>query len=256
MSTLYIHIAKGSANRKLTGLPTTDAGNARKDGEVWVVNPVAVADEAPAPSKGRTYDLCPLECIHLPSRFGGTADADCYADGPVLWTADRVDGIPAIDALLVLKEALESGRCSAIRWAVVGDLGRTKAERTLTSAFLTALQSNARRNGVPVIVYSHAWQGLPAPFAGANASCDTIEEVAEARALGWEPVMVAADEPDAARINDALNGRSFVCPEMAGRADGCFAGRTSKSTDRKACGGSRGPLCSRERRSTMVLLAH
>lgn len=252
---LYVHVAKGSANRKLTGLPETEGGNARKDGAVWVINPVGHGDAPPEARSGRTYDTCPLSCRHLPERFGGTADADCYADAPLLWTADKVGGIPALDALLMVRDAIEAGKCSAVRWAVVGDIGRAPSERQWTTSFLSALRITCESRGVPLIIYTHTWGAHGATWDPAvNASCDSVEAIHKARDLGYQPVYVARDAEEAAAVIDEVGG--FVCPEMADRASGCFAGRTSRSAEERKCGGAM-PLCSIERRgATMVLLNH
>ncbi len=254
MPIMHIHIARGSQNRKLTGLPLTEGGKARKDARIWVVNPVGFGPDASTPRKGRTYELCPLDCVHLPTRFGGTADADCYADGPTLWTADRIPGIPTYEGFRILVEAMADGSCEAIRWAVVGDMGRTKSERTKSKMFLATLRHVASTFGVPVIEYTHAWKGEQAHSEASNASCDTLDEVQTARDLGWQPVYVAPDEATAREVARSHGG--FVCPEMVDRADGCFAGRTTRSEGRRTCGG-KAPLCSVDRRqSLMVLINH
>jgi len=263
MQTLYVHIAQGSANRKLTGLPVLPAIEGvrkrpatQRDARIWVINPVAFTEaEATTPRKGRTYETCPLTCIHLPARFGGDAEQDCYADGPSGWTADRVEGIPALEAQRMVANAISDGACEAIRYGVIGDYGRTVAERALSKAFLAALRITCNAAGIPLITYTHTWDdGRPAFDTAVNASCDTIEDARRAKTKGFQPVMVARDDEHVAEIKRELGG--FVCPEMAGRADGCFAGRTSRTEGKRACGGDT-PLCATERSgATMILLAH
>lgn len=241
---LYVRIAEGSANRKLT-----DRTDGKRDSTIWIVNPVGFATEAegsPEARKGRTFSTCPTTCEHLPARFGGHKDGpnDCYADGPIVWTADKVPGEPWAEALGRIAVAAALGRIRLVRWAVVGDRGRTATDRKSSDAFLRRLQATLAPHGIPVIVYSHAWHGDRAPFLGANASCDTVEEIDAARALGWQPVMVAADV-EAGKVLARIDGvRGFLCPEQQGRVDGCV-------------GCSSAPLCARDRSgATLVLTSH
>ena len=166
----------------------------------------------------------------------------------MMWTADKYGDTPAQEALHEVRDALERGRIEAIRYGVIGDYGRTTEERALTTAFLAGLRILCDTHDVPLITYTHTWREMPtATNVEINASCDTVEEIEEARAKGFQPVFVAEDEEHAQEV--ARETRGFVCPEMAGRASGCFGG------DSPCAKGT--PLCAIDRKqSTMVLFKH
>ncbi len=70
--------------------------------------------------------------------------------------------------------------------------------------------------------YTHAWRDLdPKQFDYVvRASCETPEEVLEARALGWEAVLVVAEGSPV--IGTKIGDRQVVqCPATNGKAANC-----------------------------------
>ena len=90
---------------------------------------------------------------------------------------------------------------------------RTESPTRTTSR--PATRSRTTRPDVKIIAYTHAWGGLsPEMFNfGVNASCETLADLAEALAAGWQAVIV--DGP----VRDRVAGRRVVrC--LAERKDG------------------------------------
>jgi hypothetical protein len=106
---------------------------------------------------------------------------------------------------------------SVVRIHVSGDVWRDgdgQGAGSLDVAYLQAIvDACAARPDVIVFGYTHAWKSIPrdmlsaAPNLTINASCDTLADVATARAAGWDTVTVGPADIAWKRRDDMV-----VCP--------------------------------------------
>lgn len=145
-----------------------------------------------------TLDSCPPSCP--------LAGNGCYAErGKVQLHTPK--GIGA-HHIIARAEASAIARLSGwrpLRLHVSGD------SRTATAARIVAAASRAyakRGRGSKVWTYTHAWRTVPrAAWTGVSvlASCDTVEEIAEARARGYAAALVY-DQP----VHELSNATALV----------------------------------------------
>lgn len=178
----------------------------------------------------RTDDSCPASCP--------LKDAGCYAKG-------RIFGIPARlgseDAKAVIDRAIaEVPKNGILRWEVSGDVVR--ADGKIDRAYIRQTNRFHRaRPDVRVIRYSHAWRQMsPEMFTyPVNASCETLQDISEARAAGWQTVITATGPDDDVIGMTVDESRAIICPNQ---------------THGVTCAECQ--LCSKKRTSTVVFLPH
>lgn len=153
---------------------------------------------------------CPSTCPLL--------NAGCYAQsGP---TALQARGRSSdSDGAIFLRELARIPHGATVRLHVSGDVltgGDANGSSTLDVAYLDALVDGARsRPDVTFFGYTHAWRLIdrarfvfPTNFV-LNASCDTPEDVAEARATGWDTCTVWPHD-----VTGKRHGDTVVCPNQ------------------------------------------
>lgn len=189
----------------------------------------------PITATSRTQDSCPNACP-----FKGSG---CYAEyGPGGGVFRQTEKLGRDDELTVINEMVARVPVGdGVRWNVSGDLTLSDGE-TLDRDYVEAIDAfHSTRPDTWPILYSHAWRGQVMPFerVNANASCETLDEVAQARALGWQTVMTVPT------TDDIPEGREFVrCPAEYRTVNG-------KPVNCSTC-----KLCSKARSTTVVFTVH
>lgn len=132
---------------------------------------------------------CPTSCP--------LQNAGCYAeDGFAGLQTRRLNRSPTTDplalALLEAKKIREklSGKLP-LRLHVVGDCRTEETARIVTAA----CEEYMDKHGQPVWNYTHAWKVVPREAWGRTAtfaSCDKVEDLAEAKERGYAPALVVA----------------------------------------------------------------
>lgn len=153
---------------------------------------------------------CPSTCPLL--------NAGCYAQaGP---TALQMRGrVSDSDGDVFLRELARIPHGATLRLHVAGDVlrdGDKNGSDTLDVAYLDALIHGANdRPDVTFYGYTHAWRlidrsrfAFPDNFV-MNASCDSDEDVVEARAAGWDTTTVWSADVSVKRVGDTV-----VCPNQ------------------------------------------
>lgn len=227
---MRVVMIRGTRNAKLTG------GRHRSD--VWTISP------------GATFDTCPTTCRNLPRAAAERAErmglplaedrtGGCYAPGRIAHYATLGADATLGEALAELVRDLPHG--GLVRWAVVGDV-MTAAGRVDRRAVRMLAGLQARRPDATFVGYTHAWRAIgerPAGLGWLRASCETAEDVAEARALGWTAALVApsswsspTDGPAMAGAwgRDTGAGPTFVCPAVT-RDRSCATCRACSSAE-------------------------
>lgn len=185
----------------------------------------------PMTTTSRTHDSCPSACPF----YGNGCYAESGPGGGPFSIAARMGTDDETGAVAAMVTDVPSGR--PVRWNVSGDIVRADGE-SLDHEFIALVDGyHAARPDSAGILYSHAWRGVRQPFANlnANASCESPADVEAARALGWQTVMVVGDEASVPK------GKGWArCPA-----------ETRKEINCSTC-----MLCSKERSSTVVFVAH
>jgi len=153
---------------------------------------------------------CPSTCPLL--------NAGCYAQsGP---TALQARGrVSEDDGSIFLRELARIPHGATMRLHVSGDVlrdGDANGSDTLDVAYLDALITGAEsRPDITFYGYTHAWRLIdrarftfPANFV-LNASCDTAEDVTDARAAGWDTTTVWPHD-----VTGKRHGDTVVCPNQ------------------------------------------
>lgn len=190
------------------------------------------------PAIYRTQDTCPTTCPLM--------GAGCYGEnnGPggscsPFGHAERGDEARDTAALARMLYALPAG--TMIRANVVGDY--LMPDGTPDFAYISVLNTAAITYGIRILSYTHAWRAIPsgtfATGARPQASCESPDDVREARAAGYTAVIVAPDADTYPNGTDIGGSRAVLCPNVT-------TGITCRD-----CG-----LCSKQRRSTVVLPVH
>lgn len=184
----------------------------------------------------RTPDTCPDTCP--------LKDEGCYAlfgpggVGPFKIAAKHGSDDVASVIDQAIREVPQNG---ILRWEVSGDVVLPDGV-TIDHEYIA--QTNrfvAARPDVRVIRYSHAWRQMsPEMFAyPVNASCETLQDISEARAAGWQTVITATGPDDEVIGMTVDESRAIICPNQ---------------THGVTCAECQ--LCSKERTSTVVFLPH
>jgi len=181
----------------------------------------------------RTQDTCPPTCPLM--------NAGCYGENNGPGGSAKPFGHAArgneVSDYASLRSALDKVQSGAmIRANVVGDY--LDVNGAVDLAYVSALNDAASR-GIQILSYTHAWRTIDSALfidsARPQASCDTADDVAHARALGWSTVIVG----DITHGDDLHGTKAVMCPNVT---------HGIQCVD---CG-----LCARQRQSTIVFPVH
>jgi hypothetical protein len=168
---------------------------------------------------------CPGAC---PLRNNG-----CYAENfPQYLTTVKLNEAPEQDHVaLALAEAEGVAKLSGkykLRGHVVGDCSTPEAARIVGQSYVDFEE----RTGSKAWTYTHAWRDVDVEdWKGANvlASCETAEEVEEAKARGYATSMIVNRfERETLYSKDGVN--VLPCPEQLGRLN-CASCGICQSTE-------------------------
>jgi hypothetical protein len=110
-----------------------------------------------------------------------------------------------------------------MRLHVVGDCSTKTAARTVSKA----ADAYSAKRGQKVFTYTHAWRNVPREAWGqvsVLASCETPEQIEEARRRGYATAIVVPEFPSEKAYT--LKGEKVVpCPEQTGRSETCTSCR-------------------------------
>lgn len=149
-------------------------------------------------------------------RWCGALGNGCYAENGRV-ALQMIDRYSENDGAIFLRELDRIPHGAIIRLHVSGDVmtneGR-EGSSTVDEPYLQALIDGAKaRPDVTMFGYTHAWQIIdPKRFPKnliMNASCDTPEDIAKARAAGWRTTTIVPSDTEWKR-----NGDMVVCPNQ------------------------------------------
>jgi hypothetical protein len=188
-----------------------------------------------------SLETCPTRC--------GFKNNGCMAQNyPLAFTVNRLDKAFTTPLQAALDEAegiRKLDGTAVIRLHQAGDCSTDEAAQIVSAA----ADEYTAKQGKPAFTYTHAWPDVDrASWGGVSvlASCETPEQVAEARARGYATAMVIEELPSKP-IALACGGIGLPCPEQAGIVKSCGT-----------CGGGT-PLCSRDqtlREKQLTILFH
>lgn len=174
------------------------------------------AKTGPIPVTYRPMSTCEPTCPLLPDKANGTGG--CYGTGRIFAAAARYSrDVTRADVAERLAAAPADARY--LRDRVVGDVITVDDDGTVTFdlAYVETIGALAADADLVAFGYSHAWRRMsPADVAAVaasgyvlNASCETVDDVAEALALGL-PATIASDTVDDGTIIGGM--RVVTCP--------------------------------------------
>lgn len=106
-----------------------------------------------------------------------------------------------------------------LRIHTLGDCSTPEAAQIVSDAATVHM----RKHGKAAFTYTHAWRTVPRSAWGevsVLASCETIDEVNEAKALGYATSMVVSEyEKDTMYVKDGV--KIMPCPEITGKSESC-----------------------------------
>lgn len=162
----------------------------------------------------RARTSCPGECPFL--------DAGCYAAGRMDWLANHLAQPGLAWAYRVIEECPEG---TILRHFSVGDLLGTdgKVDKDIVTGSHLIQQ---QRPDIDQYGYTHAWRRpdvTPTVMPGTvlNASCETAQDVKEARAAGWDTVVTVATFDDIAVMEAESGFPVSWCPAQRRDDVGC-----------------------------------
>jgi len=153
------------------------------------------------------------------------------------------------DGDIFLRELNRIPQGAALRLHVSGDVmrdGGKDGSNVLDVEYLNALIEGAkRRPDVSMYGYTHAWRQIdrnefvfPSNLT-LNASCDTQEDVAEARAAGWDTTTVVPAETPGKRYGDTVVCQNKTTGLTCDKCRLCFKSNRSLTVAFKAHGVSK-----------------
>ena len=141
-----------------------------------------------------------------------------------------------------LKKAISEAPRNAdrARGALVGN-----ASTIMTQEEMKQVDNEIRSAGMHHILYDHAWRQNPWILEFATASCNHLQDVKDAIALGARQCSLVMPQSLINRYKQTkIDGfRLIQCPENTSHRINCIN-----------CGGSGGPLCDAQSRSGMVIM--
>lgn len=173
---------------------------------------------------------CPSTCGMLPENGGG-----CYAGTGNVGIHSRQSGYDPTDAVAVYRFVQGLWDGATVRHHVSGDffLGSEPDLPYIRSM----AAAHRERPGVTGFTYTHGWRQIaPVEFGDAgelsvNASCESVEEAREARALGWKSVVVVVPSTENRRSWKEGELHFTLCPNVT-TGIGCVACRLCALKDR------------------------
>lgn len=208
-----------SENKKLYGKPGSPK---------WAGLPIAATSRKIGAQEGGT---CPTTCRFLPKDQGG--NGACYAAGGPQGFVHRRSGYDASDggAYANFVKSLPQGYW--IRLHVSGDFALNGAPDW--DYIRKVKNAHAERPDLTAWAYTHLWREMSAQtFADTNltvrASCETPQEVEEAKRLGWQTVMVGRSDETRRAWRDGET-RYALCPEVAVGTACRYCGLCAKDND-------------------------
>lgn len=153
---------------------------------------------------------CPASCPLL--------GAGCYAQGGNVAMHARRGSYDATDGARFVAWVADLPHGAVVRLHVSGDvmMPGDDGATVVDAAYLDdVIRAAGARPDVTMYGYTHAWRDIDrARFAmpanlTINASCDTPDDVADARAAGWMTTTVVPSDTTARRTGDTV-----VCPEQ------------------------------------------
>jgi hypothetical protein len=182
------------------------------------VSAVEISQNSKIGTVSATYvsqSSCSSECV--------LKNNGCYAEsGLTKFSTNRVNKSAASVEELANNEAAAIRGLSGylpLRLHVVGDCKSDDAASTVAAA----AADHRAKHQQPVWSYTHAWRGVSRESWGnvsILASCETSEQVKQARSKGFATAMVVSHHSSPkAHILDGI--KVVPCPEQTGRAANC-----------------------------------
>jgi hypothetical protein len=161
-----------------------------------------------------------VECRLRPWREGRKkGDVMCYAWG----------GTPTM-GLASIERSLESGtlnldaeemikkRAASARFVRIGALGDPAVKPW---GWWYSIRRLAKKHGLKTIAYTHGWDKRPDLIGMTMASCDSIEEGMEAKAMGFQVAIATRDvKPTDKSVKLPDGSTGYVCPAIYTKAVG------------------------------------
>lgn len=184
----------------------------------------------PMPTISRPIETtCPTTCAFLPKKLGG--NGLCYANGRINGITKKYSADMTVTDVAAKINAGKAKDARYIRDRVVGDIiapdtARDAATETADVDYVLNMAEVARLTGLTAYGYTHAYDllsevdvlAIAASGYVLNASCNTVEDIERAVALGLPTTYAGDDLAD----GDVIAGRRIVtCPEQTGKAPDC-----------------------------------
>lgn len=168
---------------------------------------------------------CPTTCAFLPKPLGG--NGKCYANGRINGTVAKLAAdVTVSDAAAKINKG-KAKDAKYLRDRVVGDIMAGPREaQTVDLGYVFAVADLAAETDLIAYGYTHAYDQLSQTDVLAiaatgyvmNASCDTVEGLERAVALGMPTTYAGDDLVD----GEVVAGRRVItCPEQTGRVPDC-----------------------------------
>lgn len=159
---------------------------------------------------------CPLRPWSEEAKAGGIK---CYAHGktPTMALASIEKKLARDGRIPSMEEQLKKRAVTArfIRIGALGDPG------VLPPGWWYKLEQLAKKNGLGILSYSHNWRNRPDLAGHTMASCDSLAEAVEARAMGFRAAVATREVrvgEHGIRLPDG--SKAIVCPHMTMKAAG------------------------------------
>lgn len=184
----------------------------------------------PMPTISRPIETtCPTTCAFLPKALGG--NGKCYANGRINGITKKFSADMSVSAIVAKINKGKAKGARYLRDRVVGDIIAPGTARDATTEvadldYVLAVADIAQQTGVTAFGYTHAYDllsdvdvlAIAASGYVMNASCNTVEDIERAVAMGLPTTYAGDDLAD----GDVIAGRRILtCPEQTGKAPDC-----------------------------------
>lgn len=171
----------------------------------------------PMPTISRPIETtCPTTCAFLPKPLGG--NGKCYANGRINGTVKKLATDLTVEAAAARINKGKAKGARYIRDRVVGDIMQGPRDaQTVDLGYVNEVAALATATGLTAYGYTHAYDQLSSVDVLAiaatgyvmNASCNTVEDIERAVALGMPTTYAGDDLID----GEMIAGRRIVtCP--------------------------------------------
>lgn len=196
MSETSVYLAPRSSNTKTGDVPSVWVGTSRSESR-------ATCDAV----------SCPLR------PWARTGDIVCYAwaGTPVLafTSIERKARTGTLELDLETQLRKRSPAARIIRVGAIGDPG------VLSWGWWYRLGRLAKKHGLKMVSYTHGWRDRPDLAGRTMASCDSLEEAVQARALGFQAAVATREIGNTDKPVTLRDGsRAVVCPAISSKARG------------------------------------